>query len=119
MKCGIVLFTLGLALSSPIENDQSTKKYPEILTDIPFIENASAMNFEELLITAASHPGLEWLIDKETLAQSGINLTHNHADIIADAFSTTVRTYQWSSKNNNLINNFDLVRASKETWISL
>lgn len=91
MKYHLVLFTFGLALSDPIDENPSTKTYPEILTDIPFIEDASAMDFNELINKAASHPGLEWLQDEELLAQSGINVTNIHPDILADAFSTTVR----------------------------
>lgn len=90
MKLYTVLLTFGLALSNPIEDDPSTiRKYPQILTDIPFID-ASAMDFDELLNKATSHPGLEWLKDEELLAQSGINVTNIHPDIIVDAFSTTV-----------------------------
>lgn len=82
-----------LVLTNTIENDPSTRTYPQILTDIPFIENASAMDFDELLDRATSHPGLEWLKDEELLALSGINVTSIHPDIIADAFSTTVRIF--------------------------
>lgn len=92
MKYYTVLLTFGLALSNPIEDDPSNtiRKYPQIVTDIPFID-ASAMDFDELLNKATSHPGLEWLKDEELLAQSGIDVTNIHPDIIADAFSTTVR----------------------------
>lgn len=93
MKYYIVFLAFGLVLIDAIENDPSTKAYPEILTDIPFIEDASAMDFDELLDKATSHPGLEWLQDEELLALSGINVTSIHPDIIADAFSTTVRIF--------------------------
>lgn len=91
MEYYILLLTIVLALSNPTEEDSpSTRKYPEIITNIPFID-ASAMDFEELLNTAASHAGLEWLKDEEALAQAGIDIANIHPDIIADAFSTTVR----------------------------
>lgn len=91
--CIVLLLTFVLTPSIAIEDDPSTRKYPQILTDIPFIEDASAMDFEELLNYAAAHPGLEWIKDEELLAQYGINVTNIHPDIIADAFSTTVRIF--------------------------
>lgn len=91
MKDYIFLLTIGLALSNPIEyHNPSTRAYPEIITDIKFIEDASAIDFDELINMAASHVGLEWLKDEESLLQSGINVTNIHPDIIVDAFSTTV-----------------------------
>lgn len=95
MNYTIVLLTFGLALSNSIEEEPSTKTYPEIVTDIPFIEDASAIDFNELINKAASHPGLEWLTDDELLTQSGINVTNIHPDILADAFSTTVSDCVW------------------------
>lgn len=98
MKYYILLLTIGLALASPVEeyspieeDNPSTRIYPEIITDIPYIEDASAMDFDELLQMAASHAGLEWLKDEKALAQAGIDVRNIHPDIIADAFSTTVR----------------------------
>lgn len=86
-----VLLMAVFASPNPIEDDPSTKKYPQILTDIPFIEDASAINFEELLNLAANHSGLEWIKDEALLTEFGMNITTIHPDIIADAFSTTVR----------------------------
>lgn len=93
MKYYILLLTIELALTNPIEKDPSTRIYPEIITDIPYIANASAMDFDELLNMAASHAGLEWLTDKEALAQAGIDIQNIDADIIADSFSTTVSDF--------------------------
>ena len=87
----LLLMVITSTSSNPHEDDPSTRIYPQILTDIPFIENATAMNFQELLDKAANHPGLEWIKDEELLTQLGINVTQIHPDIIADAFSTTVR----------------------------
>ncbi len=72
------------------DDDPSTQTYPQILTDIPFIEDASAMDLQDLLDKAASHTGLEWLNDEELLGQLGVNIQSIHPDIIVDAFSTTV-----------------------------
>lgn len=95
MKYYILLSTIGLAFANPIEEDNpSTRTYPEIITDFPFIEDASAMDFDELLNKAASHAGLEWLKDEEALAQAGIDIRNIHPDIIADASSTTVRIFR-------------------------
>lgn len=92
MKHLIVLLMVSLTLSNPIDDDDpATRKYPQILTDIPFIEDATAMNFDELLNLAANHPGLEWIKDEASLTEFGMNVTTIHPDIIADAFSTTVR----------------------------
>ncbi|XP_037024933.1 lipase 3-like [Bradysia coprophila] len=85
----ILLTVMASVLTSQDEEDPSTRIYPQILTDIPFIEDASAMSLEELIDKASNHPGLEWIKDEELLTQFGINVTQIHPDIIADAFSTT------------------------------
>lgn len=91
MKIYFVLLSIGVALSNPIDVNPSTRIYPEIITDIQFIENATVMDFDELINKAVSHAGLEWLKDEEALAQAGIDITKIHPDIIVDALSTTVR----------------------------
>ncbi|KAJ6646747.1 Lipase 3 [Pseudolycoriella hygida] len=111
MRAYIVFVTLGLAMSNPVEEDTIRKRYPEIITDIPFVDAAS-VDIEELLNEATSRPGLEWLNDEELLAQSGINITNIDRDIIADAFSTTcelVRRRGYPCEIHRFINSDDYI----------
>lgn len=102
MKTLLLLVGIGFAFATPFENEFGPRfelkedvlysdKYPEVITEIEQIDYEN-LPIESLINEASHHAGLEFLSDANTAASMGVDVMNIHPDIIADAFSTTVKS---------------------------